>query len=101
MRWPATLALLAALALPAPASEVRAVQPEVVPGLCFYDCNGDGRVTIGEIQRVIAIFLAAAPISRCPPLEARLQVNIADVQAAANEFLYGCIFGLSGPTMPG
>ena len=46
------------------------------------------------------IFLGFAVVSRCPPLEGWERVNIADVQAAANEFLNGCL-GLSGPTMPG
>ena len=76
------------------------MQPALLPGPCFYDCNSDGRVKINEVQLMANIFLGFAVVSRCPPLEGWERVNIADVQAAANEFLNGCL-GLSGPTMPG
>jgi hypothetical protein len=59
---------------------------------CVGDCNGDGRVTVGEIIQGVAIDLGQAPISFCPAVNCAPIVGapINCLIVAVNNSLSGC-----------
>jgi len=65
---------------------------------CVGDCNGNGEVTLGEVQRCIGHFLGQALCSpttvesSCPPADANHNgdVSIGEVTQCVNRFLGGC-----------
>ncbi len=57
--------------------------PILLPG----NCNGDGGVTIDEVQRGINEFLGIAPVQACNDLNTNGQVTIDEAQKIINAFL--------------
>jgi hypothetical protein len=59
---------------------------------CVGDCNGDGRVTIGELISGVLISLGTAPLARCPAFDESGNgiVSIAELITAVNNALDGC-----------
>ncbi len=59
---------------------------------CGGDCNGDGVVTVNEIQMGIRMALAEIPMSRCQSMDTNLdgQVSIDELLRAVNQLLSGC-----------
>jgi hypothetical protein len=59
---------------------------------CTTDCNGDGSVSINEVQLVANIYLAVSTVANCPSADvgADGEVSIQEVQRASNEYLRGC-----------
>jgi len=54
-----------------------------IPG----DANGDGQVTIGEVQQVINMFLGSMPAGNNADCDGDGQISIGEVQKAINAFL--------------
>lgn len=59
---------------------------------CAGDCNGDGRVTVGEIVRGVNISLEQATLEVCPPLDNSLDgsVSVDELVLTVNRALRGC-----------
>ena len=51
------------------------------------DCDGDGKVTIGEVQRVINMFLGLEPDDCSVNCNGDWVISIGEVQKAINAFL--------------
>jgi len=68
----------------------------IVVSTCGGDCNGDGDVEIGEMQRCVNTFLGqalcSASLTSCPIADANNNgsVSIGEVQQCVNRFLGGC-----------
>jgi len=58
------------------------------------DCNGDGKVSISELQSAVNMFLGIAQASGCVDESGDRTVSISEVQKAINLFL-----GLTGPSV--
>jgi hypothetical protein len=69
----------------------RDVPPEACPG----DCDGDGRVVVGEILSSIRVLLAMDALSTCAAADSNhdTRVTVDDVLRAVDAALHGC----SGP----
>ena len=68
-----------------------ATPTQTVPA-CAGDCNGNGTVTIGEVQTSANIFLGKATVASCPAADTNgnAAVSIAEVTQASNSFRLGC-----------
>jgi hypothetical protein len=58
-------------------------RPPAIPG----DCDGDGAVSIGEVQRAIAMYLGLQPVACGADCNADGAVSIGEVQKVINGFL--------------
>ncbi|MDX2170231.1 MAG: hypothetical protein SF182_24380 [Deltaproteobacteria bacterium] len=75
------LALLASLAMAAPAAAV-----------CPGDCSGDGTVSVAELLTGVTIALGSASLEACPSFDrdGDGRVDVAELLAAVNALLDGC-----------
>lgn len=55
----------------------------VIPG----DCNGDGTVSIGEVQKAINMFLGTEPVGCGADCDGNGSISIGEVQKVINAFL--------------
>jgi hypothetical protein len=74
-------------------------------GPCSGDCNGDGRVTIDEIVKVVAIATGAAPLDSCPAADTNHDgaVSVDEAVRAVDSALHGCTaaaHALEAPLVP-
>jgi hypothetical protein len=61
-------------------------------GLCVGDCEPNGEVSIGDLQRGLNIFFGTADVSSCPSIDENSDgVTIGDLQKALNNFFGGCL----------
>lgn len=81
-----------------PIAGVGGVAGQIFVTTCTGDCNGNGRVTIGEVIKCVNLFLGQpfcnprnASLS-CPVADANLSgvVSIGEVVGCVNQFLNGC-----------
>ncbi len=63
-----------------------------VTAACACDCNGDSRVSIGEVVQSVGIFLGREPINSCPAADGNFNgmVSIGEVVQCISAFLEGC-----------
>lgn len=68
------------------------VQGSPTPKPCAGDCDGDGRVTIGELIRGVNIALERADLATCGSIDsdANGSVGIGELVMAVNRSLHGC-----------
>jgi hypothetical protein len=61
-------------------------------GPCAGDCNGDGKVTVDEVVKVVSIASGAAPPDSCPAADANHDgaVSVDEAVRAVNNALHGC-----------
>ncbi len=61
-------------------------------GTCAGDCDGDGRVTVGELIRAVAIALGRTPLRECTPVDSDADDNvaIAELVGAVRNALQSC-----------
>ncbi|MBX3025804.1 hypothetical protein KF840_12930 [bacterium] len=66
--------------------------PTATPPRCLGDCNGDGRVSVDELVRGVAIALGNVPFTECPALDRNGDGEIAvyELITAVNAALAGC-----------
>jgi len=66
--------------------------PTRTPVTCCGDCDGDGAVTIGNVQTCESIFLGSVAYTACTACDCTGagSVSVADVQTALNNFSFGC-----------
>jgi hypothetical protein len=66
------------------------VEPGV--GACIGDCNGNGEVTLGEVQTALDIFFEDRPFSECPNADGNDSgdVSLGEVQTALDNFFEEC-----------
>jgi hypothetical protein len=59
---------------------------------CVGDCNGDGEVTLGEVQTALDIFFDDRPISQCPAADGNMngEVSLGEVQTSLDNFFNDC-----------
>jgi Ca2+-binding EF-hand superfamily protein len=59
---------------------------------CGGDCNGDGKVTVGELITAVNVALGKQPVQRCLPVDrdSNGMVSISELVAAVNRALNGC-----------
>ena len=62
------------------------------PPACVDDCNGNGSVSIAELQRAINITLGTQPVTACRAADpnGNGEVTCAEINMAVNTFLSGC-----------
>ena len=68
---------------------------------CIGDCNFDGEVDLGEVQRGFRIFLGTAPLETCENVDADAdgEASLDEVQASFIQLLAGCQGeGMASPT---
>ncbi len=60
--------------------------------VCVGDCDGNQRVSIAELVRIVTIALGRSPIMDCPAADANgdAQIRISDIVVAVNRALRGC-----------
>ena len=60
--------------------------------VCIGDCDSDGVVTLGEVQRAFRVFLGTAPLESCPGFDSGTdgEVSRDEVQVALAQFLASC-----------
>ena len=51
------------------------------------DCNGDGTVTVAEVQSAINMYLKTKPVAACVDLDGSGTVSVSEVQKAINAYL--------------
>jgi hypothetical protein len=71
---------------------MEAVPTETAAPSCGGDCDGDGKVTVGELITAVNVALGKQPLERCLPVDrdGNGAVSIAELIAAVNRALSGC-----------
>ncbi len=79
---------------PTPTATPDAPTPTPTPFIpeCAGDCNENGSVTIGELQKAINVFLGLQPLSSCrsADADANSSVSAGDLVQSVNSFRLGC-----------
>jgi len=77
---------------------VAAAAPQADAQACFGDCDGDGGLTLGELQTAVAISLGELPSSSCVAIDGDGNgvVVVSEVERGVAEEVLGC--GQSAPT---
>ncbi|MBW2101052.1 MAG: hypothetical protein JRG68_09990 [Deltaproteobacteria bacterium] len=57
---------------------------------CIGDCNGDGHVSIAEVQSAINQFLGLSTAAMCNDQNGNGAISISEVQTIINNYLKGC-----------
>jgi len=66
---------------------------------CLGDCNGDGRVVVSELVRLVNVSLGNVELSSCPIAEQPLVPRIEHLVTAVGNLLDGCARPMPTPTV--